>query len=210
MQFTAFERSKQGTGASRRLRNTGRTPGIVFGGTTAPAVIELDHNSLWFALQKEAFHAALLDMELNGNTEKVVLRNVQYHPFKPLVLHVDFQRVDENTRVRKKVPLHFSGQDDSEAVKTDKCLVDHVTTEVEIECLAVQLPEFIAVDLSGLVKGKSLHLSDVTLPAGVKIVKHGSKDPVIVTVAEMKEEEIVAAPVEAAPADDKKKGKGKK
>ncbi len=209
MQFVAFERKLQGTGASRRLRNTGKVPGIVFG-AGEPAMIELDHNALFFALKKEAFHSSILEMELNGKTEKVLLRDFQVHPWKQQILHIDFQRVDDTTRLRKKVPLHFSGQDDSEAVKTDKCLVDHVTTEVEIECLAVQLPEFIAVDLSGLVKGKSLHLSDVTLPAGVKIVKHGSKDPVIVTVAEMKEEEIVAAPVEAAPADDKKKGKGKK
>ncbi|MCA6217107.1 50S ribosomal protein L25/general stress protein Ctc [Ideonella sp. B7] len=209
MQFVAFERKLQGTGASRRLRNTGKVPGIVFG-AGEPAMIELDHNALFFALKKEAFHSSILEMELNGKTEKVLLRDFQVHPWKQQILHIDFQRVDDTTRLHKKVPLHFSGQDDSEAVKTDKCLVDHVTTEVEIECLAIQLPEFIAVDLSGLVKGKSLHLSDITLPAGVKIVKHGSKDPVIVTVAEMKEEEIVAAPVEAAPADDKKKAKGKK
>lgn len=209
MQFVAFERKLQGTGASRRLRNTGKVPGIVFG-AGEPAMIELDHNALFFALKKEAFHSSILEMELNGKTEKVLLRDFQVHPWKQQILHIDFQRVDDTTRLHKKVPLHFSGQDDSEAVKTDKCLVEHVTTEVEIECLAIQLPEFIAVDLSGLVKGKSLHLSDITLPAGVKIVKHGSKDPVIVTVAEMKEEEIVAAPVEAAPADDKKKAKGKK
>lgn len=209
MQFVAFERKLQGTGASRRLRNTGKVPGIVFG-AGEPAMIELDHNALFFALKKEAFHSSILEMELNGKTEKVLLRDFQVHPWKQQIMHIDFQRVDDTTRLRKKVPLHFSGQDDSEAVKTDKCLVEHVTTEVQIECLAVQLPEFIAVDLSGLVKGKSLHLSDITLPAGVKVVKHGTKDPVIVTVAEMKEEEIVAAPVEAAPADDKKKAKGKK
>ena len=94
MKFVAFERAKQGTGASRRLRNSGRTPGIVFGGTAEPTAIELDHNALWFALQKEAFHASLLEMEFNGKTESVLLRDVQYHPFKQLVLHVDFQRVD--------------------------------------------------------------------------------------------------------------------
>ncbi|PRD64762.1 50S ribosomal protein L25/general stress protein Ctc [Malikia granosa] len=207
MQFTAFERSKQGTGASRRLRNTGRTPGIVFGGTTAPAVIELDHNSLWFALQKEAFHAALLDMELNGNTEKVVLRNVQYHPFKPLVLHVDFQRVDENTRVRKKVPLHFINAENSPAVKQDKCLVNHAMTEVVVDCLAMQIPEFITVDLGNAVKGQSIHTNDLVLPAGVKVIVHGKPNPGIATLVEPKEE-IIAAPVAAAAGD--KKGKKKK
>ncbi len=207
MQFTAFERAKQGTGASRRLRNTGRTPGIVFGGTTAPAVVELDHNSLWFALQKEAFHAALLDMELNGNTEKVVLRNVQYHPFKPLVLHVDFQRVDENTRVRKKVPLHFINAEHSPAVKQDKCLVNHALTEVTIDCLAMQIPEFITVDLGNAVKGQSIHTDDLVLPAGAKLVIHGKPNPGVATLVEPKEE-VIAAPVAAAAGD--KKGKKKK
>jgi len=206
MQFTAFERAKQGTGASRRLRNTGRTPAIVFGGTTAPAVVELDHNSLWFALKKESFHSALLDMELNGNTEKVVLRNVQYHPFKPLVLHVDFQRVDENTRVRKKVPLHFINAEHSPAVKQDKCLVNHALTEVVIDCLAMQIPEFITVDLGNAVKGQSIHTNDLVLPAGAKLVIHGKPNPGVATLVEPKEE-IIAAPVAAAAGDKKKKKK---
>ena len=206
MQFTAFERSKQGTGASRRLRNTGRTPGIVFGGTTAPAVVELDHNSLWFALKKESFHSALLDMELNGNTEKVVLRNVQYHPFKPLVLHVDFQRVDETTRVRKKVPLHFINAEHSPAVKQDKCLVNHAMTEVVIDCLAMQIPEFITVDLGNAVKGQSIHTNDLVLPAGAKLVIHGKPNPGVASLVEPKEE-IIAAPVAAASTDKKKKKK---
>ena len=207
MQFTAFERAKQGTGASRRLRNTGRTPGIVFGGTAEPATIELDHNSLWFALQKESFHAALLDMELNGSTEKVVLRNVQYHPFKPLVLHVDFQRVDENTRVRKKVPLHFINAEHSPAVKQDKCLVNHALTEVTIDCLAMQIPEFITVDLGNAVKGQSIHTDDLVLPAGAKLVIHGKPNPGVASMVEPKEE-VIAAPVVAAAGD--KKGKKKK
>ncbi len=207
MQFTAFERAKQGTGASRRLRNTGRTPGIVFGGTVEATVIELDHNSLWFALQKESFHSALLDMELNGNTEKVVLRNVQYHPFKPLVLHVDFQRVDENTRVRKKVPLHFVNAEESPAVKQDKCLVNHALTEVMIDCLATAIPQFITVDLGQAVKGQTIHTNDLVLPAGVKVIVHGKPNPGIATMVEPKEE-VIAAPVVAAAGD--KKGKKKK
>ena len=208
MEFVAFERTKQGTGASRRLRNAGKVPGIVFG-AGEPAMIELDHNALYFALKKEAFHSSILEMDLAVAKQKVLLRDFQMHPWKQQVLHVDFQRVDETTRLRKKVPLHYSGEENSVAVKTDKCLVSHVATEIEIECLAVQLPEFIAVDLSGLVKGKSLHASDLQLPAGIKAVKHGTLNPVVVAVTEPKpEEEVVAAP--AAPADDKKKGKGKK
>jgi large subunit ribosomal protein L25 len=208
MQFVAFERAKQGTGASRRLRITGRAPGIVFGGDTAPVTIEVDHNALWHALKKEAFHASILDMDLAGTVQKVLLRDVQYHPYKPQVLHVDFQRVDEKTRLHKKVPLHFVGEENSPAVKNDKCLVNHIVTEIEIECLAMQLPEFIEVNLSAVEKGATLHTGDIKLPAGVKIVTHGRKDITIATVVEPVEE-VVAAPVVAA-ADDKKKGKGKK
>jgi large subunit ribosomal protein L25 len=209
MQFVAFERTQQGTGASRRLRHSGKVPGIVFG-AGEPAMVELDHNALYFALKKEAFHSSILEMELAGKTQKVLLRDFQMHPWKQQVLHVDFQRVDETTRLRKRVPLHFSGEENSIAVKTDKCLVSHVATDIEIECLATQLPEFVAVDLSGLVKGKSLHVSDLSLPEGIKAVKHGTQNPVVVAVTEAKvEEEVVAAPVAAA--DDKKgKGKGKK
>jgi large subunit ribosomal protein L25 len=209
MQFVAFERAKQGTGASRRLRITGRAPGIVFGGEATPAMIEVDHNALWHALKKEAFHASILDMELAGKVQKVLLRDVQYHPYKPQVLHVDFQRVDEKTRLHKKVPLHFVGEDSSPAVKNDKCLVNHVVTEIEIECLAMQLPEFIEVDLSKVEKGATLHTGDIQLPAGVKIVTHGRKDITIATVVEPVEE-VVAAPVVAAADPKAAKGKGKK
>jgi large subunit ribosomal protein L25 len=199
MKFVAFERAKQGTGASRRLRITGKVPGIVYGGTTPPALIELDHNALWFALKKEAFHATVLDMELAGKEAKVLLRDVQYHPYKPQVTHVDFQRVDANTKLTMKLPLHFSGEAESQAVKLDACLVNHVVNEIEVSCLPADLPEFIAVDLSGLKKGMSLHVNDLKLPKGVKVVTHGKVNPVIVSVVAIAaaEEE---APAAAAPA----------
>ncbi len=208
MKFTAFERSKQGTGASRRLRNSGKTPGIVYGGTGEPKLIELDHNALWHALKKEAFHASILDMELAGQTSKVMLRDYQMHTFKQLVLHIDFQRVEANTVLSMKVPLHFSGEENSPAVKNDKCLVNHVVNEIEVSCLPADLPEFIAVDLSKLESGKSLHLDDIQLPKGVKAVTHGKPNPVLVSVTLPVEEEI-AAPVAAA-AEAPAKGKGKK
>ncbi len=188
MKFVAFERAKQGTGASRRLRITGRTPGIVYGGTAEPSLIELDHNALWHALKKEAFHSTILDMELNGQSAQVLLRDVQYHPFKQLVLHVDFQRVDANTKLHMKVPLHYSGQEASPAVKADQCLVNLVVTELAVSCLPADLPEFIAVDLSGLKKGTSLHLNDITLPKGVTAVTHGKANPVLVSVVTTAEE----------------------
>ena len=202
MKFVAFERSKQGTGASRRLRITGRTPGIVYGGTGEPMPIELDHNALWHAIKKEAFHASILDMEMNGNTSKVLLRDLQMHPFKQLILHADFQRVDANTMLHMKVPLHFSGEDVSPAVKLDACLINHVANELEIACLPANLPEFIAVDLSGLKKGTSLHVNDVPLPAGVKAVTRGKENPVIVSVTAPVEEVVETAA--AAPAKDAK------
>jgi large subunit ribosomal protein L25 len=208
MKFVAFERTLQGTGASRRLRITGRTPGIVYGSTSAPLAIEVDHNALWHALKKEAFHASVLDMELNGQVQKVLLRDVQMHPYKQLVLHIDFQRVDANTKLHMKVPLHFTGDQESPAVKTDHCVVNHVMSEIEVLCLPTDLPEFVTVDLSGLKKGSSVHISDLVLPKGVTAVTHGRGNGVVVSVVPVVVE--VAAPADAAPAADAKKGKGKK
>ena len=208
MQFVAFERALQGTGASRRLRITGKTPGIVYGGTGEPQLIEIDHNALWHALKKEAFHSSVLDMEVAGTTSKVLLRDVQYHPYKQLVLHIDFQRVDAKTKLHMKVPLHFSGEEESPAVKADHCLVTHIVTELEVSCMPSDLPEFIAVDLSNLKKNVSLGLKDIKLPKGVSaVIKGGKQNPVLVSVVAPVAE--VAAPVEAAPAAPVK-GKGKK
>ena len=201
MKFVAFERAKQGTGASRRLRISGRTPGIIYGGSGTPELIELDHNALWHALKKEAFHAAILDMEMNGKESKVLLRDVQYHPFKQLVLHIDFQRVEADHKLTMKVPLHFSGDELSPAVKLENCLLTHVVNEVSISCLPADLPEFISVDLSGLKKGASLHLSDLVMPKGVSAVVNGKNDPVIVSVVALAAPEVVDPA--AAPADAK-------
>jgi large subunit ribosomal protein L25 len=205
MKFVAFERAKQGTGASRRLRISGKTPGIVYGGDGQPQLIELDHNALWHALKKEAFHSSILEMELGGNVSKVLLRDVQYHPFRPLVQHVDFQRVDARTRMTVKVPLHFKGEEESTAVKLDHNLVNHVMTEIEVSCLPADLPEFIEIDLSGLTKNATLHVNDIKLPKGLKYVSHGKGNPVVVSavaplVAEEAPAEGAAAGEAAAPA----------
>ncbi len=209
MKFVAFERAKQGTGASRRLRNSGKAPGIVYGGTAEPQLIEIDHNALWHALHKEAFHSSVLEMEVGGQTSKVVLRDVQFHPYKQLVLHVDFQRVDDKTKVHLKVPLHFEGVEESPAVKTEKCTITPLIHEIDVVCMPAQLPEFITVDLSGLTSKSVLALQSVKLPNGVKAVVRGSnKNPALVTIKlpEVAPEEGAAAPAaEAAPAG--KKGK---
>ena len=206
MKFVAFERTLQGTGASRRLRNAQKVPGIVYG-AGEPAKIELDHNALFFALKKEAFHSTVLEMDLAGKSSQVILRDYQMHAFRPIVMHVDFQRVDATTKITKNVPLHFVNEENSPAVKVDKLLVNHIVTELQVQCLAAQLPEFIDVDLSNLQKGASLHVDDLKLPAGTKVVTHGKKNPVIVSVSvQAAEEEVVAAPVVAA-AEPAKKGK---
>ncbi|HEY9237401.1 MAG TPA: 50S ribosomal protein L25/general stress protein Ctc [Burkholderiaceae bacterium] len=210
MKFTAYERTLQGTGASRRLRNAQKVPGIVYGAGT-PSMIELDHNALFFALKKEAFHSSLLEMDLAGKTEQVLLRDYQMHPFRPIVLHVDFQRVDATTKIVKKVPLHFINEENSPAVKTDSNVVNHVATELRISCLASQLPEFLTIDLADLTKGQTLHVNDIKLPAGIKVMTQGKPNPVIVSaVAQAAEEEVVAPVVTAAPAEKSKAKKTEK
>jgi large subunit ribosomal protein L25 len=199
MKFVAFERTLQGTGASRRLRNADKVPGIVYGAGT-PSMIELDHNALWHALKKEAFHSSILEMELAGKSQQVLLRDYQMHPFRPIVLHIDFQRVDATTKIVKKVPLHFINEESSPAAKTDACLVNHVVTELKISCLASKLPEFLTVDLANLTKGQSLHVSDLKLGEGVTVVTQGKPNPVIVSTSVPAAEEEAAPVVVAAPA----------
>ncbi|WP_321872322.1 50S ribosomal protein L25/general stress protein Ctc [Burkholderia ubonensis] len=184
MKVVAFERQQQGTGASRRLRNAGKTTGIVYGGEAAPQMIELDHNALWHALKKEAFHSSILDLEVAGASQQVLLRDVQYHPFKQLVLHVDFQRVDAKKKLHTKVPLHFLNAEVSPAVKLSSAIISHVATEIEVECLPADLPEFLEIDLSKIEAGQSLHAKDITLPKGVALIAHvDAENPVIASAA---------------------------
>lgn len=179
MKVVATTRSAQGSGASRRLRRTGKVPGIVYGGTVTPTSIEIDHNPLYHSLRVEAFHASILEMELDGKPEQVLLRDVQWHAYKQQVLHIDFQRVAADQKIHIKVPLHFTNQESSPAVKVSAAIVSHVLTEIDVVCLPGALPEFIVVDLSGLTAGHPLHLSDVTLPEGVVAVQ-AKENPVLV------------------------------
>ena len=180
MKVVAFERSLQGTGASRRLRNSGKTPGIVYGAGADTQLIELDHNALWHALKKEVFHSSILDLEVAGKSQQVLLRDVQYHPFRQLVLHVDFQRVDSSKKLHTKVPLHFMNQETNPAVKLSSAVISHVLNEIEVECLPSALPEFIEVDLAKIEAGQSVHAKDIPLPAGVALVAHvDAENPVV-------------------------------
>ncbi|HEX8605387.1 MAG TPA: 50S ribosomal protein L25/general stress protein Ctc [Pseudoduganella sp.] len=174
MKVVAFKRELQGTGASRRLRISGQTPGIIYGGTEAPVTIALDHNALYHALKKEAFHGAVLDLEIDGQVQKVLLRDFQMHAYKQLVLHADFQRVDANQAVHVKVALHFENAEVSPAVKLHGATISHVTNEIEVSCLPGKLPEFIVVDLTNMDVGTSLHASNLALPEGVTLITHGS------------------------------------
>ncbi len=167
--INASKREAQGTGASRRLRRAGRVPGIVYGGGKDAQAVDLDHKELFFALKNEAFHSSVLDMVLDGSKEAVLLRDFQMHPYKPLLLHVDFQRVDATHKVHLKVPLHFVNADVAPGVKLGGGVVNHILTEVDVICLPDALPEFIEVDLGKMEAGQSLHLSDLTLPAGVEL-----------------------------------------
>ena len=198
MKVVAFERSVQGTGASRRLRNSGKTPGIVYGSKDAAAVIELDHNALFHALRKEAFHSSILDLEIAGKTQKVLLRDYQMHPFKPLVLHIDFQRVSASEKVHMRVPLHFTNAESSAAVKLQGAAISHITTELEVSCLPADLPEFIEVSLANIEVGHALHAKDVTLPKGVTLVLHVEQENPVLANARIPA--VKSADVEAAPA----------
>jgi large subunit ribosomal protein L25 len=178
MKVVAFARTQQGTGASRRLRNAGQTPGIIYGGAAAPELIALDGNALFHALKKEAFHGSILDLELDGKSQKVLLRDFQMHAYKQLVLHADFQRVDASQPIHTKVALHFVNAEISPAVKLSGAIVSHVLNELDVSCLPGQLPEFITVDLSTLEAGQSIHVSQLNLPAGVTVVAHGQDQTV--------------------------------
>lgn len=226
MKVVATTRSKQGTSASRSLRRANKVPGVIYGGNGQPVTIEIEHNPLFHALRKEKFHASILEMELDGKGEKVLLRDFQMHPYKPQVLHIDFQRVAEDQKVHVRVPLHFTGQENSPAVKEAGGLVSHVLSEVDVACLPKDLPEFITVDLSGLHAHETIRVRDLKLPQGVTAVLKGKENPVVVAVSTRGEEEVAAteeaaivpaaevpataqkAPPAAAPAAPEKKEKG--
>lgn len=181
IEFKATKRDAQGTGASRRLRRAGQVPGIIYGGEGEALAITMDHNELYHLLRKEAFHASVLNIDVEGNKQNVILRDSQWHPFKQQVLHLDFQRVAAGEKMHMKVPLHFVGDDVSPAVKLGGCMISHVINEIDVQCLPKDLPEFVEVNLSAVESGASVHLSQIKLPAGVELAQHGEGDPVVAT-----------------------------
>jgi large subunit ribosomal protein L25 len=200
MKVVAFTRTQQGTGASRRLRNAGQTPGIIYGGTEAPQLIALDGNALFHALKKEAFHGAVLDLELEGKTQQVLLRDFQMHAYKQLVLHADFQRVIASQPISTKVPLHFVNAETSPAVKLGGATISHVLNELEVSCLPAKLPEFITVDLANIEAGGTIHTNDLVMPEGVTALTHGQN--LTVATASVPAGQVSA---DAAASDEEKK-----
>jgi large subunit ribosomal protein L25 len=203
IEINATNRKAQGTGASRRLRNTGRVPGVLYG-VGDVNLIELDHNELYYKLRNEAFHASILSLNLEGKKEQVLLRDFVMHPFRQQVQHIDFQRVDAKKKMHIKVPLHFLNEEIAPGVKTGGGKISHVMTDLDITCLPKDLPAFIEVDLGQLELGHSVHVADLKLPHGVEVASHGAHatEAVVATVQVprgMMEAEV-AAEAEAAAA----------
>ena len=201
LEVNAMPRSLQGTGASRRLRGTGRVPGIVYGGDVPAQNIEIDHNTLFHQLKQEAFHASILSMNVEGKTDRVLLRDVQMHPWKQLILHVDFMRVSANKKIHMSVPLHFVNAEISPGVKTGGGIVNHVMNEIEISCLPDDLPEFVEVDLKDLELGHSVHLAELKMPKGVESVQQVRGENAVVATVQVPRAMVEAEPVAAARAD---------
>ncbi|HSD53008.1 MAG TPA: 50S ribosomal protein L25/general stress protein Ctc [Burkholderiales bacterium] len=195
MEIGAAKRTAQGTGASRRLRHAGRVPGILYGGKDAPVNIELDHSELFQAARKEAFHASVITLKLDGQAQPVLLRAMNMHPWKLEVQHVDFQRVLADRKIHMRVPLHFVKQENSPAVKVAGAVVNHVMNDIDISCLPADLPEFILVDLSNLTIGHSVHVKDLQYPKGVEPVLHRGENPVVASASMPRAAEVEEAAV---------------
>jgi len=193
------KRNDEGKGASRRLRRAGFVPAIVYGGEVKPVSIQLQHKDVWMASQNEWFYSSILDLSLGGDVQKVLLRDMQRHPFKQLVLHLDFQRVNENEAIRVRVPLHFLNQEKSPAGKTSGVVITHEMNDVEISCLPKDLPEYLEVDLGEIGVGDIVHLSEIKLPSGVEIpeLRFGKEHDHAVAVAKEIKEEVEEAQVAA-------------
>ena len=201
----ATGRKVEGKGASRRLRHAASIPAIVYGGKAEPKAIQLDHEKIWLAQQNEWFYSSILNLDIDGKVEQVLLRDMQRHPFKQIIMHLDFQRVDLNAALKASVPLHFIGQEGSPAGKAADVVITHELNEVTVSCLPKDLPEFIEIDLSKLAVGDIVHLSDIKLPAGVELpeLKLGKEHDVAVVIAKhgrVESEETAEAPSADVPA----------
>jgi len=173
-ELIAEVRQLGGKGASRRLRRTARVPAILYGGGKAPLPIALDHAALLKQLENEAFYSHILNVNVGGEMERAVLKDLQRHPYKAQIMHMDLQRVTAEQKVHVHVPLHFVGTEVAPGIKEQGGALAHLMTDVEVSCLPADLPSFIEVDLSRVRVGEPVHLSDLKLPHGVELVLHGA------------------------------------
>ncbi len=199
MKVTAFARTKQGSGASRRLRTAGQTPGIVYGGTEAPIAIALDHNALYHALKKEVFHSSILSLDMDGKTQQVVLRDFQMHAHKQIVLHIDFQRVSAKEKITLKVPVRLLNADDSPAVRLNNGIITQILNDVEVSCLPKDLPEFLELDLSDMEIDTTVHLSALPLPEGVSLTVQEDQDDQALAVSSVPRDYVEPVSDEESP-----------
>src|ERR1700727_578724 len=191
---TSFElvaefREMQGKGASRRLRHEGKVPVILYGGHADARPLSLSHQKLILMLDNERFYSTILSLKVGDQTQAAILKDVQRHPYKNAILHIDFQRVEENEKIRIQIPLHFTGAAISPGVKSQGGIVSHMRTEVEISCLPKDLPEYIEVDISGLSLNESVHLSELKVPDGVVLVELAKEDAAVVAIHSPRAEE---------------------
>ncbi len=205
-EIVAEPRSEQGKGASRRLRREGLVPGIIYGGGKDPEMVATKHNELIQHLDNEAFYSHILNVKMDGKSQQVVLKDLQRHPSKPFVTHLDLLRVVMDEEIRMTVPLHFEGEEGCPGVKLGGTVL-HAMSDLEIECLPSDLPEYIAVDVSEMEIGGLVHLSELTLPKGVTLVGADQideeNDPIVVSIEVMRaaeeDEEITDEGQEEAP-----------
>jgi large subunit ribosomal protein L25 len=204
-ELTAEFRETQGKGASRRLRHEGKVPAILYGGHSDARALTLSHQKLAVMLENERFYSTILSLKVGDQAQAAILKDVQRHPFKNAILHIDFQRVEENEKIRISIPLHFKGAAASPGVKTQGGIVSHMRNEVEVSCLPKDLPEFVEVDISGLSLNESIHLSQLKIPEGVQLLDLAKEDSAVVAIHSPRAEEpeptaAAAAEGAAAPA----------
>ncbi len=198
MKFSATTRSVQGSSASRRLRRAGRVPAIVYGGKDDAQNIELDHNEIYHALRKPGFGSSVLEMDLEGKNQKVLLRAVQWHPYKPIVLHVDFQRVRADVAIVTRVPLTYINADESPAVKLENASINTILTDIEVSCLPADLPAEIVVDLADMKNGDVLTVESIAAPAGVEFLTAATETLATAAIVAVQAEEPAAEEAESA------------
>jgi large subunit ribosomal protein L25 len=214
-ELTAEPRAAKGTGASRRLRRSGKVPAVLYGAGKKPIMVALDHSVMSRHLANEKFHTSILTVKVGDETDQAILRDWHMHPFKPVVMHVDLQRISATEIIHMEIPLHFIGQDIAPGVKIDGGVVTHLMNEVDITCLPQDLPEFLTVDMSALHINESVHLSDIKLPEGVAITSlaHGGDNLAVAAITHVRvvEEEVpvVAVPVEGEAAAPTAEGETK-